>query len=313
MNSRQLAWRIRRHAVEMTHRSGGSHIGSILSAADIVAVLYGGALRVDPKQPDAPDRDRFVLSKGHAAAAVYAALAERGFFPLPALLTYDQNGSMLSGHITHRVPGVDFSAGSLGHGLSAAAGMAYALQRDGRPARTFALLGDGECDEGAVWEAALFAAHHGLSGLTAIVDHNGLQSMDFCEKTLRLSDLAAKWRAFGWRTLKIDGHDHDALQRALAPAEGETRPTAVIARTVKGKGVPFMENDILWHYRCPHAGWEYDQAVCALHREKPASACDPYTPQGIARPAPQPDSARGVDYTMSAAWKPARTAKEGAK
>ena len=172
MNSEQLAWKIRRHGIEMTHRSGGSHIGSILSVADIMAVLYTDVLKYDAKQPEWEERDRIILSKGHAGAAIYAALAECGFFGVEELKMHYADGSRLSGHVSHHLPGVDLSTGSLGHGLSVAAGMAYALKKERRKERVFAVLGDGECDEGSVWEAALFANHFRLNNLVAVIDHN---------------------------------------------------------------------------------------------------------------------------------------------
>ena len=304
MTSEQLAWKIRRHGVEMTHLSGGSHIGAVLSVADIVAVLYADVLHVRPDEPKWDGRDRFILSKGHAGAAIYAALAECGFFPVEELKTHYQNGSRLSGHVSHHLPGVDFSTGSLGHGLSAGVGMAMAAKQDQKTHRVFVVLGDGECNEGSVWEAAQTAAHFGLSNLVAIVDHNQMQSLDFCEKTLSSGPLADKWRAFGWNAVELDGHDHDALRAALtAPSDG--RPTAIVARTVKGKGVPFMEGDILWHYRFPHDGWEYDGAVTALHALKPAGVTDPYTPSGIANPVqPEPGADIGNDHTMGTTYRP---------
>lgn len=302
--SNELAWLIRRHGIEMTHLSGGSHIGAILSVADIVAVLYSGILYVDPNQPDMAERDRFILSKGHAGAAIYAALAECGFFPIEELRTHYQNGSRLSGHVSHRVPGVDFSTGSLGHGLSVGAGMALAAKTAGLSHRVFVVLGDGECDEGSVWEAALFAAHYRLANLTVIVDHNRMQSLDFCEKTLALGNLADKWSAFGWHAVTVDGHDHAALQEALT-ASSCGRPRAVVAKTVKGYGVDFMQNDVLWHYRFPHDGWEYEQAVSQLHAIRPPRVRDPWTPQGIPHPQPIPNDADIFqDHTLSATWHP---------
>jgi len=175
LDSSTLARRIRLHALRMTNRGGGAHIGAVFSCADILAVLYSGVLNVDPANPRAPHRDRFVLSKGHAGAGLYAALAEEGFFPVKELLSHYADGSRLSGHVSHEVPGVDLSTGSLGHGLSVACGMAYAARLDGRSHRVFCLLSDGECDEGSTWEAALFAAHHGLDNLVAIVDYNRIQ------------------------------------------------------------------------------------------------------------------------------------------
>lgn len=302
----QLAWLIRRHGIEMTHLSGGSHIGAVLSAADILAVLYADVLRYDPEHPRWDGRDRFIMSKGHAGAAVYAALAECGFFDPAELKTHYANGSRLSGHVSHHLPGVDFSTGSLGHGLSAAAGMALAARQDGKQHRIFALIGDGECDEGAVWEAALFANQYRLGNLVAIVDHNHMQSLDTCEHTLDLRPFDEKWRAFGWNVIELDGHDHDALRIALTDTRNAAqKPTVVIAHTVKGKGVSFMEHDILWHYRFPHDGWEYDGAVMELHEKKPEGVVDPYTPDGIANPV-MPDAYAdiGNDHTTSAGWHP---------
>lgn len=310
--SEQLAWLIRRHGIEMTHLSGGSHIGAVLSAADILAVLYADILRYDPEDPEWDGRDRFIMSKGHAGAAVYAALAESGFFAPAELKTHYQNGSRLSGHVSHHLPGVDLSTGSLGHGLCAAAGMALAAKQDGKHHRVFAVLGDGECDEGSVWEAALFANQYRLENLVAIIDHNHMQSLDTCEKTLELEDFGAKWRAFGWNVIELNGHDHNALRSALTDTRSAGhKPTVVIANTVKGKGVSFMENDILWHYRFPHDGWEYDGAVTELHAAKPAGVEDPYTPDGIADPVkPGPDADIGNDHTASAGWHPTYIAKE---
>lgn len=281
MNSEQLAWLIRRHGVEMTHLSGGSHIASILSVADIIAVLYSDVLRFDPKNPKMTERDRFILSKGHAGAAIYAALSESGFFDREILKTHYQNGSILSGHVSHKgVPGVEFSTGSLGHGLPVAVGMAKAAKMDGKQHRVYAVLGDGECDEGSVWEAALVANHYGLNNLTAIIDHNKMQSLDFCENTIKLSPFADKWKAFGWNALRIDGHDHAALRRAFEDAKISDKPTVIIADTVKGKGISFMEFDILWHYRFPHDGWEYDGALKELNDAMPEGVTDPYEKEG---------------------------------
>ncbi len=269
---RVMAWLIRRHGLEMTHLSRGSHIGAIFSVAEIVAALYTGVMNVDPARPDWPERDRLILSKGHAGAAVYAALAERGFFPVEELKTHYADGSRLSGHVSHHgVPGVEFSTGSLGHGLPVAAGMALGARMDGASWRTYVVLGDGECDEGAVWEAALQAAQFGLDGLIAVIDHNRMQSLDFCENTLRLEPLADKWRDFGWDAQTVDGHDVDALLSAFKRAQaarGSGRPQMIVAETTKGKGVSFMENDILWHYRTPQ-GEEYEAALRELEAQRP--------------------------------------------
>ncbi len=238
----------------MTSIGRSSHVGSALSCADILAVLYGEIMHVDPARPDWPDRDRFIMSKGHAGAALYAALAERGFFDPAVLHRHYQNGSYLSGHVSHvGIPGVEFSTGSLGHGLSVGAGLAWRARQTGRPWRTFVLLGDGECDEGSVWEAAMFAGHHELGTLVAIVDWNGLQSMGTTEETLRLEPFAAKWESFGWDVAVVDGHSlTDLSEKTRVPRDpGRARPRCVLARTVKGKGVSFMENQVLWHYRAP--------------------------------------------------------------
>lgn len=261
----ELARRIRRHAVEMTHLGKSSHVGSVLSMTDIIAVLYGSVMKVDPANPRWPGRDRFILSKGHAGAGIYAALAERGFFPLAKLRTHYQDGSDLSGHVSHKgIPGVEFSTGSLGHGLPVAVGMAKAAQLDAAVHRVFCVLSDGECDEGSNWEAAMFASHHRLSALTAVIDYNKIQSLALVSETLALEPFADKWRSFGWDVREVDGHDHAALSEALAPrATTEHRPLCVLAHTTKGKGVSFMENSVLWHYRTPQ-GDEYAAACREL-------------------------------------------------
>jgi transketolase len=249
-DSRELARRIRLHALRMTSLGGSSHIGAVLSMADIVAVLYHGVLRVDPANPAWPDRDRFILSKGHAGAGVYAALAERGFFPASKLDSHYRNGSDLSGHVSHKnMPGVELSTGSLGHGLPVGAGMALAAKLDQRAHRVVVLMSDGECDEGSNWEAILFAAHHRLANLLAVVDYNKVQSLAPVAETLQLEPFADKWRAFGWNVVEVDGHDHDALRHAFTARTVTGAPTCVLAHTVKGKGVSFMEHSVLWHYR----------------------------------------------------------------
>ena len=307
--SEQLAWKIRRHGIEMTHLSGGSHIGSVMSVADIVAVLYTDVLNYRAEEPEWEGRDRFILSKGHAGASIYAALAESGFFAIDELKTHYQNGSRLSGHVSHHLPGVDFSTGSLGHGLSAGAGIAYALKKDRRKERVFVILGDGECDEGSVWEAALFANHFRLSNLVVIIDHNHMQSLDFQENTLEIEDFGSKWKAFGWNVLEINGNDHDELKAAFKLSEENQelephKPSVIIANTIKGFGVSFMQNDILWHYRFPHEGWEYDMAVTEMYNAKPNGIVDPYTPDGIAKPARAAENDDiNNDHTFSYTWK----------
>lgn len=264
---KQLAQRIRIHALQMTSRGGSSHIGAALSMADIMAVLYGAVLNVDPRDPQKPDRDRFILSKGHAGAAVYATLAECGFFPRDWLNTHYQNGSRLSGHVSHKgIPGVELSTGSLGHGLSVGTGMAYAGKLRKARHRVFVLLSDGECDEGSNWEAILFAGHHQLDNLVAIIDYNKIQSLAPVADTLALEPFAEKWTSFGWDVREVDGHDHAALHEALIRhPTPQPRPTCVIAHTTKGKGVSFMENSVLWHYRTAR-GDEFDSALAELQK-----------------------------------------------
>ena len=303
----KIAVEVRKGIITGVHSAKSGHPGGSLSAAEIFTYLYFVEMNVDPKNPKDPNRDRIVLSKGHVAPGLYATLAQKGYFPVEELEGLRHIGSMLQGHPDMKhIPGIDMSSGSLGQGFSAAVGMALAAKQDGKLHRVFAVLGDGECDEGSVWEAALFANHYRLENLTAIVDHNHMQSLDTCEKTLELEDLGAKWRAFGWNVIELDGHDHDALQTALRDTHNSAhKPTAVIANTVKGKGVSFMENDVLWHYRFPHDGWEYDCAVSELYAVKPGGVKDPYTPNGIAKPArPEPGADIGVDHTTSAGWHP---------
>lgn len=308
MNSVQLAWKIRRHGIEMTHLSGGSHIAAVLSVADIIAYLYTNVLRYNVKNPFEKNKDFFVLSKGHAGAAIYAALAEVGFFSVDELKSHYANGSRLSGHVSHHVPGVDFSTGSLGHGLSVAAGVAYAAKKDNKDINAYVVLGDGECNEGSVWEAILFANHFRLNNLVAIVDHNHMQSLDFNENTLEIEDFSAKWQAFGWNVIEINGNDHQELKYAFEKVKenqkSNNKPNVIIANTIKGYGISFMENDILWHYRFPHNGWEYDCAVNELHCNKPDGVEDIYTPFGILNPVmPSPTDDIGNDHTFTATWK----------
>ncbi len=267
-----LAWLIRRNGLEMTHLSRGSHIGSVLSVAEIIAVLYSSVLNVDPKYPNKPDRDRLILSKGHAGSAVYAALAETGFFPVEQLKTHYANGSILSGHVSHKgVPGVEVSTGALGHGLGIGVGMALGAKMDGANWRTYVVLGDGECDEGSVWESALQAAQYRLGRLIAVVDYNHMQSLGTVDETLRLEPFEQKWKDFGWRAESVDGHDTEALKAAFDRAKenaGTGKPSVILAHTVKGKGISFMENNILWHYRTPQ-GEEYDAALKELEAQRP--------------------------------------------
>lgn len=261
MDTRLLAKKIRQHALEMTSRGGSSHIASVLSMTDIIAVLYGNILQVDPQNPRWEDRDRFILSKGHAGAGIYAALAERGFFPIEKLKTHYQDGSDLSGHVSHKnIPGVELSTGSLGHGLSVATGMALSAKLDKKTHRAFVVLSDGECDEGSNWEAILFAPHHKLDNLIVIVDYNKIQSLKPVSETLELEPFVDKWKSFGWSVKEVDGHDHGLLNKVLSKLPFEKdKPSCIIAHTTKGKGVSFMENSVLWHYRTAR-GKEFDSA-----------------------------------------------------
>jgi transketolase len=251
--SEAFARRIRRRVLQMIYSAKSAHVGSVFSTVDLLAVLYGQILRIDPSRPDWPERDRFVLSKGHACAGLYVALAERGFFPQSWLDEFYIDGGHLAGHATHvGVPGVEVSTGSLGHGLALAAGMALVAKRQDRGFRVFAMLSDGECDEGSTWEAALFAPFHQLDNLTVLIDYNKIQSLGTVKEVLDLEPLAEKWRAFGWGVREIDGHNYAEIEQVLRSLPIEhSHPTCIIAHTIKGKGVSFMENKLLWHYRTP--------------------------------------------------------------
>ena len=262
-----LARKIRRHVLHMTSTGGSSHVGAAFSIADILAVLYGKIMRHDPLQPRWPERDRFILSKGHAGAAVYATLAEVGYFPIEQLKQHYQDGSIFSGHVSHKgIPGVELSTGSLGHGLGVGTGMAKALKLADRKPRVFVLLSDGECDEGSIWEAALFAQHHALDNLVAVVDYNKIQSLATIAETLALEPFRQKWESFNWSVLEANGHDHDSLTTVLGNLPARPgKPTVIIAHTIKGKGVSFMENTVLWHYRTAR-GEEFDRALAELDK-----------------------------------------------
>ncbi|HEU5411224.1 MAG TPA: transketolase [Candidatus Acidoferrales bacterium] len=255
---------IRRDSLEMIHRARSSHLGSCFSIAELLAVLYGRILRIDPQCPDWPDRDRFILSKGHACAALYSALATKEFFPRSWLDNFYQNGSKLPGHATHSVPGVEISTGSLGHGLSIACGMALAAKINAQPFRVFVLLSDGECDEGSVWEAILLAAHHRLDNLVAIIDYNKIQSLGGNREVLDLAPFPEKWRACRWSVREVDGHNLNEIEEALRRVPFNSgAPSCLIANTVKGRGVSFMENRLLWHYRAPDDE-EFSRALAEL-------------------------------------------------
>jgi len=251
---KEIARRIRCLVLRSVHHAGAGHIGGPLSAAEILAVLYFRVLRIDPTRPDWPERDRFILSKGHSSIGLYSALAMRGYFPVEELNTFDAINSRLQGHPDMTLtPGVEMSTGSLGQGLSAGVGMALGARLRGLSFRTWVLLGDGETQEGQVWEAAEVAARYGLDSLTAIVDYNGLPQFtwpDFGEKGRQrpTTNLPAKWEAFGWRAIEADGHDVESLLKSCALAQETVGcPSVIIAHTVKGKGVSFMENNFVWH------------------------------------------------------------------
>lgn len=250
---KEKAKEIRKDIIKMTCAAGSGHPGGSLSAADIVTALYFHELRLDPSRPEWPDRDRFVLSKGHAAPVLYAALAERGFFPVEELMTLRKLGSRLQGHPDMRkVPGVEMSTGSLGQGLSTANGMAIAANLDQKDYRVYALLGDGEIQEGQIWEAAMAAAHYKLDNVTAFLDHNGFQIDGPVQEVMSPEPVADKWRAFGWHVIVIDGHDIKRILDALDEAKTiKGKPTMIVAETVKGKGVSFMENQVGWHGVAP--------------------------------------------------------------
>ena len=260
------AVKLRRHIIEMTCAAASGHPGGSLSAADIVAVLYFYKLKFNPKDPAWPDRDRFVMSKGHAAPVLYAALAEAGYFPVAYLKTLRQIGSSLQGHVDMlSLPGIEMSTGSLGQGLSAANGMALAARLDQKDYRVYCLLGDGECQEGQVWEAAMTSAHYKLDNLTAIVDNNKYQIDGRVEEIKSLAPFSEKWKAFGWNVLSCDGHRMEAISEAFEKAEKtKGKPTVIIAETVKGKGVSFMEAKPLdYHGKAPTAE-EEKKAICEI-------------------------------------------------
>ena len=252
---RAQAAQLRGRVIEMCHAASSAHLGSSLSCCDILTVAYWNVLNLDPKNPTDPLRDRFILSKGHAAMAIYATLALRGYFPEAELLTYNTDGGRLAEHPpANQLPGIEAATGSLGHGLPLGCGMALAGRIKGEDFRIYALLSDGENNEGSVWEAAMFAAGQKLENVCVIIDYNKWQATARSDETLALAPLADKWRAFGWDAVETDGHDVEALARLMQKVpNGSGRPVAIIAHTVKGKGVSFMEDDNNWHYRAPTA------------------------------------------------------------
>lgn len=248
-----FANKIRRHSLIMVHKARASHIGSALSIADIVAILYDKVLKINPSDPFWVDRDRFILSKGHACVSVYSALAIKGFISKTELESYGQDYSRLMNHISHKVPGVEFSTGSLGHGLSFGVGKSLAAKKKARNWKTFVLMSDGELGEGSNWEAFLFASHHKLDNLVAIIDYNKLQSFTSLEKTLNIEPLSQKLISFGWEVREVNGHNHMQLEKLLSSTPWKrNKPSVLIAHTTKGKGVSFMENSVDWHYKSPN-------------------------------------------------------------
>ena len=261
---KKLAAKVRLGALEEVFSAQSGHPGGSLSIADILTYLFFEKMNVDPKNPKAPDRDRFVLSKGHTCPALYATLALRGYFDVSLLKTFRNKTSILQGHPDMKhIPGVDMSSGSLGQGISAACGIALSGKISGKSYRVYTALGDGEIEEGQVWEAAMFAAHYKLGNLTAFIDFNGLQIDGDITKVMNPTPIDEKFRAFGWNVIEIDGHDFDQIEAAVALSEKSDRPTAVIAHTVKGKGVSFMENNASWHGNAPKED-QYNQAKSEL-------------------------------------------------
>jgi transketolase len=244
-----LALAARREIITMTSKAKASHVGSALSVVDILSVLYTGAANVTPESQEDVDRDIVILSKGHAAAALYSVLSLQGFFPNEWLQRYCEDDAQLGGHVTSKgVPGVELSTGSLGHGLPYGLGIAMARKIYGVAGRVFVVMSDGECDEGTTWESAMIANHHNLENLTVIVDRNRIQSLTFTEDTLKLEPFPDKWKAFGWEVRIENGHDFKALSKTFTKSSG---PMCIIAETTKGKGIDFMEDSVLWHYKSP--------------------------------------------------------------
>ena len=270
LHLQKIALEIRKGALTAVYTAASGHPGGSLGIAELLAYLYFEEMHVDPKNPKDPDRDRFVLSKGHTSPALYAALAEKGFFPKEDLKTFRQKDSYLQGHPDMKhIPGVDMSTGSLGQGISAACGMALSGKISEKKYRVWTILGDGECEEGQVWEAAMFAAHYGLNNLCAFVDFNGLQIDGPVTEVMNPTPLDTKFAAFGWNTLVIDGHDFDQIASAVEAAKRSAKPTAVICKTIKGKGVFYMENVCSWHGSAPKTE-QYEQGMRELEEAEKA-------------------------------------------
>ena len=251
MDYTKIAKDIRKKILKMMYESQTAHLGSCLSCVELLTILYFKILKINPKHPLSENRDRFILSKGHGAAALYATLSQRGFFPEKILDTYCQDGGKLPGHSTiNCVPGVEVSTGSLGHGLPMGVGMAVAAKNDGKDYRIFVLMSDGECEEGSVWEAAMFAAHHKLDNLIGIIDYNKLQAFGRTNEIMALEPLKEKWSAFGWQVKEVNGHNFSEIEKSLSKIPfRKGKPSLLIAHTIKGKGVSFMEDKLEWHYK----------------------------------------------------------------
>lgn len=263
----KFAREIRKQSLQMVYNAKTSHIGSSLSIADILAVLYDNVLHVDPKNPDEPNRDKLLLSKGHACTGLYAALGLKNFFPIEDLATYTQDGSIFQSHTNHHIPGIEISAGSLGHALPVSCGLALAAKRKKSEWKTYCLVSDGELDEGSNWESILFAPQLKLDNLILIVDYNKIQSLGTVKEVIDLHPLKEKFESFKWETDEIDGHDHQALKDIFKKVQSlNGKPKVIIAHTVKGKGVSFMENELLWHYKSPNEE-QFIDALNQLNRQ----------------------------------------------
>ena len=268
---KRIAHTIRRRTIETSAKAKIPHLGSCLSCVELLTALYWQELKINPKEPNIPNRDRFVLSKGHGAPVLFQVLAERGFFPVDRLSEFGKQGSVFHEHPPKPgyIPGVEAATGSLGHGFPMALGMAIAQQIRGSDSRSYALLSDGECNEGSIWEAAMYAAGQGVHQLTAIIDYNKWQATGRSKEVMALEPLAAKWEAFGWHAQQINGHDFQEIKQALVTARSEMkRPSVIVADTIKGKGVTFMEDDNNWHYRIPNPK-ELAAAIEELQENKP--------------------------------------------
>ncbi len=262
MTSEELSIKIRLKAWEMAYKAKASHMGGNFSMADAISVLYNEILNIDPKNPQDENRDRVILSKGHCCAVMYALLAEKGFFPKEELDHFGEDGSMLSCHISKKVPGVELSSGSLGHGAAVAAGIALNGKLNKKPYHVYAICGDGECNEGSIWEMVMFAGQHKLDNFTVIIDANKIQAMGDTKDIINLQPISEKWKLFGWKALDIDGHSCNELRDAFNSSH-DGKPKVIVANTIKGNGVSFMENSLWWHYQIPFGDY-YHKAIDEL-------------------------------------------------